>query len=354
MRCNIACTYCYWFRDEKVYDKPKILTEAVELAVLQKLKSYISRKQLTQFEIIFHGGEPLLFGKKRFDNLCNQLRILEAETNCHLLLSVTTNGLLIDSEWIALFKKYRMNIGISLDGYKQINDTSRVDFKGNGTFDKVKKAIKLLQEANINPGILAVCQPEETNITAIYQCFVEELKLTQFDFLIPDATYHTKPKSILSFYKKVFDEWYNVYSYQGVFITMLESMIRGVLGYRSLSNAIGHTPVKTITVLTDGTIEPLDYLRIADAKLTVSPYNVLTDELDVLQTHPVWQEVYSASLNLHEKCNSCKFKYACGGGPLQSRWNNENRFNNPSVYCDDLYQLLEYVSDQVNNDLYSE
>ena len=26
-RCNINCSYCYWFRDKSVYDLPKILPD---------------------------------------------------------------------------------------------------------------------------------------------------------------------------------------------------------------------------------------------------------------------------------------------------------------------------------------
>ena len=25
-RCNIDCSYCYWFRDAAVYDKPKLMS----------------------------------------------------------------------------------------------------------------------------------------------------------------------------------------------------------------------------------------------------------------------------------------------------------------------------------------
>ena len=28
-RCNIDCSYCYWFRDAAVYDKPKLMSDAV-------------------------------------------------------------------------------------------------------------------------------------------------------------------------------------------------------------------------------------------------------------------------------------------------------------------------------------
>ena len=28
-RCNIDCSYCYWFRDAAVYSKPKLMSEEV-------------------------------------------------------------------------------------------------------------------------------------------------------------------------------------------------------------------------------------------------------------------------------------------------------------------------------------
>ena len=31
-RCNLDCSYCYWFRDPNVYEKPKILTKKAEVA----------------------------------------------------------------------------------------------------------------------------------------------------------------------------------------------------------------------------------------------------------------------------------------------------------------------------------
>lgn len=352
MRCNIACTYCYWFRDSQVYNKPKFLSEQTQSALISRLTSYIKKHHLREFEVIFHGGEPLLFGKNRFNTLCQELRIIEKVTKCNLLLSITTNALLIDDEWIALFKKYKINIGVSVDGPQVINDKYRVDFKGKGTYNKVKNAIKKLQANDLYPGILAVCQPENTNISELCEAFINELNVTRFDFLIPDATFHDNPLSISNFYKKLFDAWYDNYSHKNVFITIIECFIRGILGYPGLSNVIGYTPVKTITVLTDGTLEPLDYLRIAENNLTESKYNVFNNELDELQKHSIWKEVYSSSLKLHEKCERCKFRYACGGGPLVSRWKNDTRFNNPSVYCQDLYNIFDYISSRINKDLY--
>src|SRR5215467_4902177 len=55
-RCNINCSYCYWFRDKSVYDLPKILTAEVEECLIEKLLCHIQAYQLPSFSILFHGG----------------------------------------------------------------------------------------------------------------------------------------------------------------------------------------------------------------------------------------------------------------------------------------------------------
>lgn len=350
-RCNLACKYCYWFRDSEVYKKPKILTNEAEDNFIIKLKKYLLKYQPHIFDVILHGGEPTLFGKIRLKSLCDKLKNLEKELNCSLPISITTNGILIDEEWANLFKTYDINVAISVDGDEVTNDSQRVDFKGKGTYSRIKKAITILKDHQIEPGVLAVClvdsEPED-----IYKGLVDDLDIKRFDVLIPDATYSDNPKPIYEYYKKLYDLWYDDYYQRGVSITLIECLNRGALGKPSLSNSIGYAPEKTITLMTDGSLEPLDYLRISSNGFTASSFNIFSHDLEDLQSHVLWKEVYESSLNLAEKCNNCKFKYPCGGGPIQTRWSSENRFNNPSVYCDDLYQLFDYVGNKIHKDLY--
>src|SRR5262245_49169939 len=57
-RCNINCTYCYWFRDPQVYNKPPILTSEAEDHFCVRLEQHIREFQLDRFLLVFHGGEP--------------------------------------------------------------------------------------------------------------------------------------------------------------------------------------------------------------------------------------------------------------------------------------------------------
>src|SRR5260370_23926798 len=79
-RCNISCTYCYWFRDAEVYNKPSVLTPQAEEVFCRRLEEHIREFKLDRFLLVFHGGEPLLFPKRRFEALQRRLRDIEQRT----------------------------------------------------------------------------------------------------------------------------------------------------------------------------------------------------------------------------------------------------------------------------------
>ena len=43
---------------------------------------------------------------------------------------------------------------------------------------------------------------------------------------------------------------------------------------------------------------------------------------------------------------------ACGGGYLPHRYSRKNGYDNPSVYCDDLYSMFDNVQSILENHLY--
>ena len=40
-RCNIDCSYCYWFRDAAVYSKPKLMSAEVLQQLLRRIEEHI-------------------------------------------------------------------------------------------------------------------------------------------------------------------------------------------------------------------------------------------------------------------------------------------------------------------------
>lgn len=350
-RCNLNCTYCYWFRDATVYERPPLLTHEVEDALLLKLERHVAENKLRNFYILFHGGEPMLVGRNRFEALCQRLRLLEQQACFELKLGITTNGLLVDDEWVALLKQYNVSTTLSIDGPAGINDKRRLDFSGKGTLGGTLAALHRMRQGGIEPGILAVCDPSSDPVQVL-QYFVDELHVLQFDILVPDATHEDNPAAIADYYKTLFDLWFECYAERGVRIRYFESIIAGLCGYESHSESIGYGPNLHFTMLTDGSLEALDTLRIAGTGSTRSSFNILNNRIQEVQNDPLWKEALEASIHLHPKCEACVYRFACGGGHIGSRWSKQNRFNNPSVYCGDLLEIFRHIWKRISPDLY--
>lgn len=341
-RCNIACTYCYWFRDPQVYDKPAVLTLDAENAFCARLEEHIRAFQLRRFLVVFHGGEPLLFPKRRFAALLAKLKGLEERTGCRIARGVTTNAILVDAEWAALFNTYDVAVTVSVDGPADIHDRHRIDFKNRGTLADTLRGLDCLRRAGIEPGLIAVCVPG-TDPAQVVQYVVEELGIEHFDILPPDATHNDAPPPIADYFIRLFDVWLDQYAERGVRISTLDAMIKGLTGRLSLSDTIGLGPIDTVTLMPDGSLEALDVLRIAGAGSTASRLNVSTNGLQEVQDEPLWREAFRASLDLPGVCRACEFVDACGGGHLAQRWSPARRFDNPSVYCESWKRILGHI-----------
>ncbi|MCS5707958.1 4Fe-4S cluster-binding domain-containing protein [Candidatus Berkiella cookevillensis] len=65
-RCNINCSYCYFFndKDKSFLKHPKYISLKMIEDVCHFLRVGIEKLKIENLVIIFHGGEPLLQKKK--------------------------------------------------------------------------------------------------------------------------------------------------------------------------------------------------------------------------------------------------------------------------------------------------
>jgi uncharacterized protein len=188
---------------------------------------------------------------------------------------------------------------------------------------------------------LAVCDPD-SDPAEVCDYFVYSLELKHFDIIIPDATHEDDPPSVARYFISLYELWRKSYKDLGVHIRYLDATLSSLQGVKEY-DAIGFGPIRHAVLLTDGAMEPLDVLRIAGDSSTKTDSNILTDEIQDLTHDPLWQEIYRASVILPDQCQSCSFKRACGGGHIASRWSKARRWDNPSVYCEDLKLYLGHV-----------
>lgn len=349
-RCNLNCTYCYWFRDRSVYERAKRLTPEAEAALLAKLEAHLARYELKRFSILFHGGEPLLFGKRRFLRLVDALGDVGERTGCEIDLSITTNGVLIDDEWAALLNVFDIATTISIDGPKHVHDASRVDLRGGGTYDRVVRGIETLRSHGIEPGILAVCDPASDPAEVVAH-LADTFGFRHFDILVPDATHDDTPPSIAPYFRTLFDLWFDEYAARGVEIRYLRAMVKGLLGGDSHLESIGFGPIQTCALLTGGELEPLDVLRIAGYRSTSTQRRIQTHTFQDLTEDSVWRRAFDAALHLSDTCLACEYRQACGGGFLPHRWSQERGYDNPSVYCSDLKDIFGHIWKRISPEI---
>jgi len=291
--------------------------------------------------VIFHGGEPLLFGRDRFEQLLTQVAQVGNRTKCYIRYFLTTNGILLDDNWAKLLAAYDVSCTISIDGPENIHDRARLDKRGRGTHRDAVRGMRLLRKHDVPLGVLAVCDPT-TLPHLVVDFIVDHLSIRSFDVLVPDPDGAIKPQSIARYYIDLFEYVYFSRSTDRIRIRFFENVIRGMLGGNSMSESIGAGAVTTVTLLTDGALEPVDVLRTLRAGKTLTRLNVGYDSLESIKTDRAWQEVFIASVSPCQKCQECRHSSVCGGGPIASRFH-ENSFDNPSIYCNDYMAVLDHV-----------
>ena len=350
-RCNIDCSYCYWFRDAAVYDKPKLMSADVLHRLLQRIEEHVAKNSLIDFPIILHGGEPLLWGVENFHRFAEGCEAISSRTGCEIPIAVTTNGILIDEEWLTCFEARNISVAISLDGPAHIHDVHRRTFQSTGTHAAVERAARMLVSRDIGVSALAVCNPAYQ--PKQYVDFFAECGIANYDIMIPDATVDEKPPSIASFYNALFDLWLEANrSTPTVNIRIIADMITALLGNNSPTEGVGHQPIELCTVMTDGSVEAHDVLRIAGDGSTNTRFNIFDHAIDEVRNEPRWKAARDASIDLCDTCRQCKFMNACGGGYLPHRFSKKNGYDNPSVYCGDLYSMFENMQSVLESHLY--
>ena len=350
-RCNIDCSYCYWFRDASVYDKPKLMSDDVLRQLLVRIEEHVAAHALPDFPIVLHGGEPLLWGVENFHRFAKACAEISWRRQCEIPIAVTTNGVLIDDDWLDCLEAHDISVAISLDGPAHIHDAQRRTFQGHGTHAAVEQAARKLVSRDIGVIALAVCNPAHPPNQ--YAEFFASCGISNYDIMIPDATVDESPPSIASFYNGLFDLWLEANREEPrVSVRIIADMITALLGNNSPTEGVGHKPVELCTVMTDGSVEAHDVLRIAGDGFTRTKFNIFEHPIDAVRNEPRWIAARDASINLCDKCRRCKFMNACGGGYLPHRFSHKNGYDNPSVYCDDLYSMFENMQSVLRDHLY--
>jgi len=345
-RCNLKCTYCYWFRDKSVYEKPKKIKDEIVDFFLDKLQKHINKYKLTDITISFHGGEPMLYGKKKTIQLCEKIKNIKVN---NLTLAMQTNGTFIDQEWCDIINKYGIGVGISVDGI--LHDKNRIFLNGRGSLSETINGINLMKKNNINFGVLSVYDDEIKDAQKFVD-FFKKLNLHEFDILIPDVNhdYENIPQ-ISNFYNDLF----NIYlKDKDLKIRFFDQVVKSFYHNNSMEvNILGdvnHGLFKhMVTINTDGSIEPEDSIRTSGYKACETTKNVRTHNLDTLLNDDKIQNMYQ-SAQLPKECEPCIWKKVCAGGDFTHRYSSKTQdYSKKTPYCNQLKNIFNHMATTLIN-----
>ncbi len=141
--CNLNCEYCFASQGKYHGERAIMSFEVGKRALDFLIENSGTRRNL---EVDFFGGEPLM----NFDvvkQLVAYARSIEKEKGKNFRFTLTTNGMLIDDDVIAFANKEMSNVVLSLDGRKEIHDRFRVDYAGQGSWERIVPKFQKLVEA---------------------------------------------------------------------------------------------------------------------------------------------------------------------------------------------------------------
>ena len=140
--CNLNCSYCFASQGKYQGDRALMSFEVGKQAFDFLIANSGTRRNL---EVDFFGGEPLM-NWDVVKRLVAYAREVEKEHNKNFRFTLTTIGMLIDDEIIDFLNKEMSNVVLSLDGRQSVHDKFRVDYAGNGSYEKIVPKFKRLVE----------------------------------------------------------------------------------------------------------------------------------------------------------------------------------------------------------------
>ena len=131
--CNLNCAYCFASQGKYHGDRAVMSFDVGKRALDFLMENSGSRRNL---EVDFFGGEPLM-NFQVVKDLVAYARSVEKEKGKNFRFTLTTNGVLVDDDVIDFANRECANVVLSLDGRKEVHDRYRVDYLGNGSWEKI-------------------------------------------------------------------------------------------------------------------------------------------------------------------------------------------------------------------------
>ncbi len=337
-KCNYSCDFCRYSKHRQ-YDTGT--SEKLVIKMILECYEYNRLHNNKNMNVIFHGGEPLLYGAER---LVQVLQHVQKSISDDFLIeySVQTNSSLISDEWIKVFKDYNFEVGISLDGPISLNGHYGEN-RDNAVYSAITK-YHMLKENHINCGFLSVITDKHLERLNDFFAFYIDNRIDSIGLCYCYNKFDgncVNPQKLGEWLIDLYELYFN--APRKIKIREFDMITRRVLKHprNACSMSCRESCGEYITITPVGKIEFCDDYDLDEGRS--NSIGDLSDNtlLDILSNEK-YQEMKINSLKIVEKkCIDCEVFDLCRCGCSR------NDFENGNYFCDTYKILYPYIRDRV-------
>ncbi len=337
--CNLNCKYCY---EKKFKTNRELSFDNIKKIIDNEIKSKSKESIIT-----FFGGEPLL--KKVI--IYNTAKYIKSKkSNTKFLFNMTTNGTLIDDEFIDFFENNDfISLSLSIDGLRYSQDINRVTKKDKPTYDFVVNNVKKLLSKSKIP--VAVPVVTKNNIEFISDNLKNLIKIGfkninfQFDFTVD---WNDEDLNIIrTEFNKISQIYIDSMRNEKEFhILEIDEKIRSYIDDNINCNDDCSVGLKGVNVGTDGNIYPCMQFMY-DKKYIIGNCEKGINKEKQIEIHKLLKQEM-------EECKKCSYRKRCNHtcSCINMAYTNNPRQTSP--FTCEIEKMLINIADNIASQLYSE
>jgi uncharacterized protein len=313
--CNLACAHCFVSKDVRRMDLETGLQAVDRLFALAEQHGH------PEVKIKYAGGEPTM-NWDLIPALHQRAKTLAQETGLKLTEVLITNATLLNRARLQFIKDENFRLSISMDGFGEGHDRQRPVLNGNPTFERVLQSVLLALEMGLSPYlIISITRLNLKEVPALVAFALQHRLMLNLNFyrphhindsLVPDNAELTR---VLQEALKVIESKLPDYNF-----------MEGLIDRSNFSAAHQHVcgaGRNYLSIDTDGSVLPCHML---------TGYNLPGIPLQMLET-PRFDNFANPKIDHRNGCNTCEWRYWCGGGcPVHTQSIMETS-NASSPYC---------------------
>lgn len=360
--CNLKCRYCYV---PETAEQGRMDDKTLENTITKITKFNGKKNGATHF--IWHGGEPLLMGVEFFEKIVEIEKPLRVD-GYRIVNGIQSNGTLVDDAFLDFCEEQNdFDIGLSLDGPKEMHNATRPYKTGNGSFDDVYKTVKLVQKRNEelrqdgkkgNLGGGVICILNKLNIDRVeelYNFFHDEKISVRVNPLIRSGRALNGYDEIAITSReyggamiKLFDIWFDDPN-QRISMDPFELVMGNVMTKVPHGCQYGESCQKHfISVGPTGAVYPCGrYDGLSEFYLG----NVNTDRMEEIDTRPIREKMKWRGYETVNGCKPCEYKAICNSGCMSNAYMIRGNIMDKDYYCAGDKMMFEHIENALHKEL---